>query len=99
MSTQTTHASAIRHTPGPWSWQRMPHRFRLLSAKGEPTGLAVKVLEAEDEMFPHSANARLIASAPDMLKLLNEAMKLMPLGTKIRAEWLERATALKETLK
>jgi hypothetical protein len=56
------------HTPGPWSWQRQPHCFRLLSANGTDAGLAVKILSAEDEVFPNSSNARLIAAAPMLLR-------------------------------
>lgn len=41
---------------------------------------------AEDD-----ANQNLIAAAPELLELLKEAAALMPLGTGIRARWLDRA--------
>lgn len=64
-------------TPGPWSWNRMPHRFLLLSAKGEETGLAVRILVAEDEVWPNQPNARLIAAAPEMAEALGRALDVL----------------------
>jgi len=59
-----------KHTPGPWSWNRMPNRFRLLSATGAESGLAVRILVAEDEVWPDHPNAVLIAAAPELAEAL-----------------------------
>lgn len=53
----------------------MPNRFRLLSAKGEESGLAVRILVAEDEVWPDHPNALLIAAAPEMLEALRELLR------------------------
>lgn len=73
-----------KHTPGPWSWQPqgnnkhiLPRHYKLNAFTGK--GLAVTVLESEDEVWPKHPDARLIASAPDLLaalKAIHERDKL-----------------------
>lgn len=66
-----------QHTPGPWSWQPngkdvgsrpLPRHYNLVGFTGK--GLANLVVKSEDEVWPKSPDARLIASAPALLQEL-----------------------------
>ena len=64
-----------RHTPGSWEWKRWPAGFRVTVgtlAPGRHVALAsVLPMDVKGE---RTANARLIAAAPDMLEALEEVL-------------------------
>lgn len=52
------------HTPGPWGWTE---EGRLAG----PNGYAILAIgDAAEDILPSDANARLIAAAPELLRLL-----------------------------
>ena len=61
-----------QHTPGPWQINHCTH------AVISPDGFDIALLRASD--FDSEANARLIASAPDLLNLLTAADRLEELS-------------------
>lgn len=60
---------AIKHTPGPWNYDRSGYSLYVNSGRELVTALSMdgKRLETSE------ANARLIAAAPDLLEALKEA--------------------------
>lgn len=95
----------FKHTPGPWRLRRDPLHFDTLTTiEGGAVGLLkpfdvqmrVDVGGASD-WVEAEANSRLIASAPDMLTLLqdalNEGMFTWTMEKKIR-EVIKRATGV-----
>lgn len=59
--------SAVKHTPGPWSFDGPAHSIIVWGPTPE---LRVCFMTSDG---PAEANARLIAAAPDMLEALSEA--------------------------
>jgi len=51
----------------------------------------------ENELTNHGIAARIV-DAGEYVAVLRQAIRLMPLGTKKRAEWLVRASALEGVL-
>ena len=107
----------MSHTPGPWSFQTVEPGARLTMkrrhwAVGQaalptvPAGVGVALVFGDDD-----TNARLIAAAPQMQRLLVEAVNLLPVhdpfgcaltgGGKCTCEYgpwhLEAQALLKET--
>lgn len=83
--TQTT------HTPGPWSlrmtgWQTNPAAIYSPRRPGAVACIPARTSVPLDEQ---SANARLIAAAPDLLAALEELLPMWSSG--IDEPWVERA--------
>ena len=87
----------MSHTPGPWRIEEFRKGSYLVTARN--AGIAREGLVAQH--VPGSANARLIAAAPELYEALNEALiniervlrgdrKAVP----FRAEWIEEARAI-----
>ena len=73
MSAQT------QHTPGPWYADRRGHIWRYGGgvAGDKPLAAVSRGWYGEDESgYPVEANARLIAAAPDLLAVVEEAIRL-----------------------
>jgi hypothetical protein len=73
-----------KHSPGPWTWTRESvgrHVQRLVDADGravfwpvpDPRASAPGGMQSTDINCPNEDNARLLAAAPEMLKLLRRA--------------------------
>jgi len=63
---------ATKHTPGPWSYDGTPTPHRII-ANSENIAQCFHVSgDANDDQL--RANARLIAAAPELLKLLDRAV-------------------------
>ena len=93
---KTDKAVNTKHTPGPWKWERIEGKrvvlmpfddYRIVGSNGQPTGILARgfgvdaVVEGVD-----SANARLIAAAPELLAALKHILKTLPLdhGTDVK---------------
>jgi hypothetical protein len=65
---------AMKHTPGPWNYDRSGYSLYVNSGRELVTALSMdgKRLETSE------ANARLIAAAPDLLAALQYAIKQVP---------------------
>jgi hypothetical protein len=66
-----------KHTPGPWTCfdtSNHAHDYRLTKPDGSP----LPVNAPYNDHSEQRANARLIAKAPDLLALLNEAVERWP---------------------
>lgn len=89
---------SAQHTPGPWyitarSDKRSPLRIRSNdNLPGAVEGPLVATIAEAQGVSIACANARLIASAPELLELIKKAAEIMPLGSKTRGEWLILAT-------
>lgn len=59
--------------PGPWKLETLGHTLRVTESTHEADNADIAVLGTCSEM--NRANGRLIAAAPDMLALLQEAMR------------------------
>ena len=65
-----------KHTPGPWHYEKSehwPHEF-VITGSNEHGGYVLPIL-GRTHNWPHNAeaNARLIAAAPDLLSVADEA--------------------------
>jgi hypothetical protein len=89
------------HTPLPWEVVvRCDRYYDILASEGGPS-FPVANLSACSEPSERKANAALICKAvnhhDELVAALRDAVRLMPLGAKVRAEWLGRASdALKK---
>ncbi len=82
------------HTPGPWR-----HDGRFIHQEAERTETRVAyVYGVFGERTPdeQQANAHLIAAAPEMGKLLMQAIGLMPIGTGVLEKWRKEAIEVVE---
>ncbi len=68
------------HTPGPWNWGESddhkaadicPARGEIIARVNKAGFISADVMAA----FPHEANARLIAAAPEMMLAIQSAMR------------------------
>lgn len=69
-----------KHTPGPWAYHNTPTPFIHVAAGGLPICQIYTSTAHGQSMGEQFANARLIASAPELLEALkacNEAMNYM----------------------
>lgn len=62
-----------KHTPGPWKAE--PSGYGSVISKDGKSMVAVWPEGLGGPTFPHEANARLIAAAPDMLSALSAAVE------------------------
>ncbi len=68
-----------KHTPGPWKWWTSNSWKRLMH---ENTGATIRILElcvcsdGHPDLYVSEANARLIASAPDLLGALEKIVDM-----------------------
>jgi hypothetical protein len=60
-----------KHTPGPWSAIKADTYLELRDGSNDP------ILRIRGGMLPTSANARLIAAAPDLLAALENAANVL----------------------
>ena len=62
----------LQHTPGPWLFDEQPHRMRIEGSDGDIVCHMIgdSVTSIIQDIKIKSANARLIAAAPDMLEQL-----------------------------
>lgn len=72
-----------QHTPGPWHTQSEQHREWIIGSDGLPVGYRWRL-----DRFPRDnvANARLIASAPELLA----ALQIIHANAGESAEWIRR---------
>jgi hypothetical protein len=71
MTTTNQFRTATLHTPGPWVYTLDAYRICGIHQANNATGLPVKIAEVESHSQQQAeANARLIASAPDLLAAL-----------------------------
>jgi hypothetical protein len=76
----------MKHTPGPWNYDRSGYSLYVNSGRELVTALSMdgKRLETSE------ANARLIAAAPDLLKALNTILNICLLDNGHWAKTIER---------
>ena len=72
-----------KHTPGPWSKKAIA---TILRYARKNDGLWIEEC-SEDEFIPDSADARLIAAAPDLLKVLDVLLKLRDSEVFVVDQW------------
>ena len=96
---------SAQHTPGPWRIKSDPMHFdTLTTVEGgaigvrKPFGVQMIVQVGGDSDFQEAeANARLIAAAPELLDLLNRAVRRLEIahanGDTIMREWIVEARA------
>ena len=69
--------SQLQHSPGPWTYDEESEYVR--DAEGS--------LVADVMPSPHHGDARLIAAAPDMLRLLRVLVEMSESGADTKDEW------------
>lgn len=67
----------IKHTPGPWKFEAETKTIRSI-----PANYWLASVDSWDGAVNHEANARLIASAPEMLEALEYAYKFVTIARK-----------------
>jgi hypothetical protein len=87
--------SSTKHTPGPWTTpDAYPNAIQVTSASGWICSLEVNKVNATEEQ---KANARLIAAAPELLRVAELAATLNTqtnhIGSGMLSELVERARA------
>lgn len=76
----TDQASGLRHTPGPWKWMKYPDGRKMLLSRD------LAVIHCPDApMTVDEADARLIASAPDLLAALTRILAAFDAGVFCRS--------------
>jgi hypothetical protein len=87
-TTETVKIPLNYHTPGPWEiCQKWPEESKKIQPQGCEIGLAIAYGDTEEEA---TANARLIAAAPELLAALQKATDwLNELHVDQRPEFLE----------
>src|SRR5690625_1957633 len=63
-----------KHTPGPWTFsgQKGPVGICIKAQVWDSEGYNLSVMKSTEDPEEATANARLVAAAPDMLEALNE---------------------------
>ena len=73
MATETV----IRHTPGPWDVDSNGPGHEVVLARRSRGSHAVAAVQGTDDPAENLANAHLIASAPELRELVQEAAEIM----------------------
>jgi len=90
--------NAVTHTPGPWTLVEHDRDFFVLP-DGDDNGCITEIPNRGNgrNYDENQANARLIASAPDLLLLLKQAVARVEIanaeGNPILSAWLQDARA------
>lgn len=67
-----------KHTPGPWEWWTSNSLMRLTGADGKDGGVLYAAMHSGvPDVSVSEANARLIAAAPDLLRVLEDAESML----------------------
>lgn len=84
----------MTHTPGPWRVSSQPHR---ITGGGDRRHTFVATLDNRETFSPReiAANARLIAAAPELLRILEQAVNRGYLWDHDAELWYEANTAVR----
>jgi hypothetical protein len=83
---QTTEAKTNQHSPGPWRYHKCEccDTHGVVGDDGNTVAEVHAVSPETRENMPVQVNARLIASAPNLLRVAKEILEFLENGTPVR---------------
>lgn len=77
----------MKHTPGPWSINNWPQGDSQIAIGAVGTPLIAKAFLRDVSINQQKANARLIAAAPELLAVAQQAAEAIKHVRQVRAAW------------